>query len=395
MDQEQDPQSQNSHIKQSQDTNKFESNQYEFNESIEDEKSALKQLLQQHSNKIQEYFQKIKDDVQKNTIKKFVEKQLKVFSQDVEKILEQLLERLISEKELYITQISYEKTQKEQELLELTQKYNEANNTLLLGSYNDNNICSKIVQINKLLEKTCQTTIQASQQLDNQSLDQMQQQIQIIRQSITGNTQIQISNLQAQLDEKDRQIQQLQKQNQDLQNKLNNNNSSNILMKKIEEFIQQYQNQCNQADLINQKTNQIVEINKELNRLNTLISNDNEKLKSQFEEEKNKAIQKQLEGCFKLQDRSLLYIQLGLKIFQQYYRSHIQQDQNIQGQIDRLNKFHQNYQKKENFKLKNLGEVEQFYIKQESELKALFDDSLKEYKNLINEITQRRIRLNV
>ncbi|CAD8143641.1 unnamed protein product [Paramecium octaurelia] len=394
MNQEQDSQSQSSHIKQSQETNEFESNQFEFNESIDDEKFALKQLLQQHSNQIQDYFQKLKGDVQKNTIKKFVEKQLKLFSQDVEKKLEQLFERLISEKEIQIAQIQQEKNQKDQEILELTQKYNEVNNSLMLGSYNDNNICLKITQINQLLERTCQTTIQASQQLDNQSLDQMQQQIQMIRESITGDTETQINNLQKQLQDKDTLIKQLQKEKTELQNQQKNNNSSIILMKKIEEIIQQYQNQCNQADLINKKTNQIVEINKELNKLNTLISNENEKLKSQFEEEKNKTVQKQLEGCFKLQDRSLLYIQLGLKIFQQYYRSHIQDDKNIQSQIARLNKFHQNYLKKENFKLINLGDIEQFYIKQEFELKSLFDESLKEYKNLINEITQRRIPFN-
>ncbi|CAD8052541.1 unnamed protein product [Paramecium primaurelia] len=395
MNQEQGSQSDNSEILQFQDIHEIE--QQQLNEFIENEKPKPKQLSQQYQNQIQEYFQHLNKEENKNNIKKFVEDQFKLYSKDVEKIIKKQYDRLKSEKESHIKQIKQliqkhqqQNYQKNQEIDELTQKLNEANNLLNISTFKDDNVYSKLTHISKMLEKTCETTIQASQQLGIQNLDQIQQQIQMIKQNITGETDIQLNSFQTQLNQKEQLIAQLQQEILDYKNQEKNNNSSAILTKKIEEFLQKYQNQFNQADQINQKTNQIVEINKELNKLNTLLKNDNEKLKNQYEEEKNKLIHKQLEGCFKLQDRSLLYIQLGLKIFQQYYYSHIDNNKKIQSQIDRLNKFHQNYQKKENFKLKDLEQIEQFYIKQEQELKNLFDDSLNEYKNLLNEITQRR-----
>ncbi|CAD8152023.1 unnamed protein product [Paramecium pentaurelia] len=395
MNQEQGSQSDNSEILQFQDIHEIE--QQQLNEFIENEKPKLKQLSQQYQNLIQQYFNELNKDESKNNIKKFVDDQLKTYSKDVEKIIKKQYDRFKSEKESHIKQIKQliqkhqqQNYQKNQEIDELTQKLNEANNLLNISTFKDDNVYSKLTQISTTLEKTCETTIQASQQLGIQNLDQIQQQIQMIKQNITGDTEIQLNSYQTQLNQKEQLIAQLQKEILDYKNQERNNNSSAILTKKMEEFLQKYQNQFNQADQINQKTNQIVEINKELNKLNTLLNNENEKLKNQYEEEKNKAIHKQLEGCFKLQDRSLLYIQLGLKIFQQYYYSHIDNNKKIQSQIDRLNKFHQNYQKKENFKLKDLEQIEQFYIKQEQELKNLFDDSLNEYKNLLNEITQRR-----
>ncbi|CAD8147152.1 unnamed protein product [Paramecium pentaurelia] len=370
--------------------------QYQQIESIARDGSKFDQLLKQYLTKIKDYFLKI-NQIEigvKEKIKEFIENQFHKFSQALQKLLATQSKINNTEKEKQIEQLKQNHqiliNQKDKEIEDLNNKYNEAQELLNLTAYNDSNICSKITQINMLLEKTSLTINQTTQKLDYNNLEEMKSQIKQINQTFTGETQDDIKKLKEQLNQKEIIIEQLKQQKQEYENQVKNNNNSDILQKKIEEIQSKYNQQFNQANQIYQKTNKIEEIREELRTINSYIQGEYEKLRIKYEEEKKKAIQTQLEGSFKLQDRSLLYIQLGLKIFQQYYNSHNSNNQKIKNQTEKLIKFHENYQKKEYFKLTDLQQVQQFYINQEGELKALFDDSFNEYKNLLADITKRR-----
>ncbi|CAK82109.1 unnamed protein product (macronuclear) [Paramecium tetraurelia] len=370
--------------------------QFYQTESVVKDDTKLNQLLTQYLNKIKDYFISVNLEVKgvKEQILKFVENQFHAFSEAAQKLLLSQSKITSTEKNKQIEQLKknhqIEIKQKEQEIIDLNKKLNEAQEYLNLTAFNDNNICSKITQINRLLEQTSQSINQTTQKLDYNNLEEMISQIRQINQTFTGETQDDIKNLKTELNKRDEKIQQLEAQKQQYENQIKNNNHSAILEKKIEDIQSKYNQQFNQTDQIYQKTTKIEEIREELRALNSYIQGEQDKLKNKYEEEKKKAIQTWLEGSFKLQDRSLLYIQLGLKIFQQYYNSHNQNGQKIKSQTDKLIKFHENYQKKEYFKLTDLQQIQQFYTNQEKELKALFDDSFNEYKNFIAEITKRR-----
>ncbi|CAD8058434.1 unnamed protein product [Paramecium sonneborni] len=361
--------------------------QYQYIESVANENINIIQLSQKHSKGIQNFISKEKlEENLKNKINQFVEKNFKALNFSVQKILQEESKNYKNKNELLQNEIESLK----QGLQKVINDKQEILNELSLQSFNDQNVCFKMQQMQELLKEISNKTNQTTQKLNDNNLDQIVQQIKQIRHTITGDSERNINELNHKLAEKEEQIKQLKQDNQNLENQLKNNESSQFLSQIIVQFQQKQESQLNQQDQINLKTNKILEIESTLNNILKYINIEKESLKQQYQEEKNKAIQTQLEGCFKLQDKSLLYIQLGLKIFQQYYLSENSDDDAIKKLIAELIKFHKKYQEKKNFSLKDLKDIEKFYTNLEMELKNLYDNSLDLYKRFIRDIQQRR-----
>ncbi|CAD8060296.1 unnamed protein product [Paramecium sonneborni] len=353
---------------------------YQLIESFARENTNIKQLIEEYQNEIKNYVLKQNQDVEslKKNINKFLEKKFQSLIKTVQTIIgkqSQALQELLNLKDKYLQEIN----EKQQIICELN-----------LRSFNDQNVLQKIQQINHLLSETSQKTNQTTQKLEHNSLDQLAQQIKQIHNSITGENDKYIKEQNKKLMEAEQTIEYLQNEILELQNQLKNNEYSKFLSQKIEQLQQKQENQLNQQDQINEKTNKILEIELTLNEINKYINKEKEILRKQFEDEKNKVIQVQLEGCYKLQDKSLLYIQLGLLIFLQYYKSENSNGAIIQNLIDKLIKFHQIYQEKKNFKLKDINDIEKYYTNLERELKSLYDMSKETYNKFIREINLRR-----
>ncbi|CAD8140636.1 unnamed protein product [Paramecium pentaurelia] len=273
---------------------------------------------------------------------------------------------------------------------ELQYKLQEHENEESLKQYNDQNVYSLLRKFEQNQRQVCQNGSEAFEKL--QMMEELNQQMTQIKKAVMKDYETQINNQGQEIKKQEIMIKNLQLEKKQLEENIRQNNFQGILNDTLQKVQDQEKKNYELSIEISKKANQITYLKEQIQTVNDFVQGKQNEIKKQLMDEYQNIINLQLEGCYNLQQQSILFSFLGLKIFRQYIISENSNRTQIDQTMEKLNKFNLIFQKKENYKLKESNEIERFYKDYNNQLKDIYDETLQQFKRLLKEIQERRIK---
>ncbi|CAK84950.1 unnamed protein product (macronuclear) [Paramecium tetraurelia] len=341
--------------------------------------------------------QKLRLEVEKE-LEKFKEKLQSIFKQNQSNItkIKDLSDNLsIKHKEnedlkKSLINIKKELDVERQNNQELQNRFQEQANEAQLGQFNDSNVYSLLKKFEQNQRAVCQNGNEAFEKL--QMMEELNQQVTQIKKAVMKDYETQIENQDQEIKKYEMRIKSLQVEKKQLEENIRQNNLQGILNDTLQKVSDQEKKNYELSIEISKKANQITFLKEQIQTLNDFVQGKQNEIRKQLMEEYKNIMKLQLEGCYTLQQQSILFNFLGLKIFRQYIISENSNRTQIDLTMEKLNQFNLTCQKKENQKLMESKEIERFYKDYYDQLKDIYEETLQQFKRLLKEIQERRIK---
>ncbi|CAD8131961.1 unnamed protein product [Paramecium octaurelia] len=341
--------------------------------------------------------QKLKLEVEKQ-IEKFKEKLQSIFKQNQSNItkIKDLSDNLsIKHKEnedlkKSVINIKKELDVERQNNQELQNRFQEQANEAQLEQFNDSNVYSLLRKFEQNQRAVCQNGNEAFEKL--QMMEELNQSVTQIKKAVMKDYETQIDNQGQEIKKQEMVIKNLQMEKKQLEENIRQNNLQGILNATLQKVSDQEKKNYELSIEISKKANQITFLKEQIQTLHDFVQGKQNEIRKQLMEECENIMKLQLEGCYTLQQQSILFSFLGLKIFRQYIISENSNRTQIDLTMEKLNQFNLTWQKKENQKLKESQEIERYYKDYYNQLKDIYEETLQQFKRLLKEIQDRRIK---
>ncbi|CAD8057465.1 unnamed protein product [Paramecium sonneborni] len=275
-------------------------------------------------------------------------------------------------------------------LSEINKQNEELQKKIQLYQFDDQKVYSLLKRFEQNQDQVSQNGNQAFQKIS--MVEELNLQVTQIKKAVMKDFENQIKNQEQVIQRQEMIITNLESEKKQLKEQLIQNNSCDILNETLKKLQEQETKNFQLSSQIYDKADQITQLKVEIQSLNKYISRKQDEFTNQLTLEHENITKQHLEGCFNLQQQSILFSFLGLQIFRQYIISENSEQIQINKTMEKLNKFNLLCQQKENQKLQEINKINELYINQQNQLKEIYDETLLQFKQLLSNIKDRRMK---